>query len=92
MDKNGLVLLVGTITFLLIIWNLLISVRMTEELKKRGIKANIAHRRGLIFKFLSIYREVTIKEDGKTGPLYNQFILSFSLFSVSLIIGIILSA
>jgi len=91
MSTNDLVILLGTITFFLILWNLLISVRIVNELKKRHIKARIAHRRGLIFKYVRQYKDITLAEDGSIGPLYRPFILSFILFSIGLLTGIIIS-
>lgn len=92
MVLNDVVILSGVATFILIIWNMIISIRITEELKKRNILAKIAHKRGQIFKYLIVYKDITTKETGKPGPLYNQFIVSFSLFLLSLFTGIIMSA
>lgn len=92
MTRNELVILMGLITFALILWNLFISIKIVEELKKRGMQVKIAHRRGAIFKHLKTYRDITTEETGKPGPLYNRFIWSFVLFSFCLLVGIIMSA
>lgn len=85
-------ILIGIITFALIIWNLSISIQITRELRSRGIQARIAHRRGLIFNYLKIYKELTKEEEGQPGVLYRQFVISFTLFAIFLATGIILSA
>lgn len=92
MMKQNILLVIGLITFLLILWNLFISIRITAYLNKKGIPARIAHRRGYIFRYLNVYRQLTIEESGKTGSLYRWFIISFTLFSMTLLSGIIISA
>lgn len=92
MTKNDLLILIGLITFALILWNLRISMQIADELTKRGIRVRIAHQRGRIFKYLKMYREITAGEAGRPGPLYFRFILSFVLFMTSLFAGIVLSA
>ncbi len=92
MINNNVILTIGVISFLFIILNLVVSIRITRELKKRGIDAFIAHRRGLIFKYLKIYKDITVSESGKPGPLYFQFLATFLLYIVILFIGILLVA
>ncbi len=89
---NDLLIVLGIIIFALIIWNLSISIKISNELKKRNIKANIAYRRGLIFKYLKLYKEITVEETGKAGQLYFWFLISFYSYFTLLIIAIILSA
>ena len=92
MRNNELVILIGILTAILIIINLIISIRISHELKRKNIDAEIAHRRGIIFKYLKIYKQNNIEENGKPGLLYYLFIISFSLFMTSLLTGIILSS
>jgi hypothetical protein len=47
------------------------GVRMANELRARGIRANPVLVRWMIFKYMAEYRRVTLKETGKVGPLYN---------------------
>jgi len=46
------------------------GIRMANELRARGIPANPALVRWMIFKYMAEYRRVTLKETGKVGPLY----------------------
>jgi hypothetical protein len=46
------------------------GVRMANDLRARGIPANPALVRWMIFKYMAEYRRVTLKETGKVGPLY----------------------
>jgi hypothetical protein len=48
------------------------SVRIANDLRARGISANPALVRWMIFKYMAEYRRVTLKETGQVGPLYHQ--------------------
>jgi hypothetical protein len=88
------VIIVGIITLLLIWWNLSVSIKIVEYLKSKGEKvslfSNVIFVKGRIFKYLPLYKKVTTEKDGKIGPLYNTFYLSFILSLVFLGIGIVL--
>jgi hypothetical protein len=92
MSKNEIVILLGILTAILIILNLIVSIIISQVLKKHQISAKIAHGRGAIFKYLKIYKEITVKDSGKPGSLYFLFIISFIMFLSSLFVGIIISS
>ena len=92
MSKHEMTILIGIITALLIIFNLIISIKISLELKKRSIDARLAHRRGIIFKYLKIYKRYKIEENGNPGLLYYLFMITFILFMSFLFLGIILSS
>ena len=48
------------------------GVRIANDLRARGLSANPALVRWMIFKYLAEYRRVTLKESGQVGPLYNE--------------------
>ena len=92
MNKNELLILIGISTAVLIIINLLISIKISQILKKKGVDARIANRRGIIFKYLWIYISYKLKEGGKPGVVYYSFIISFILFVSLLIAGVLISS
>jgi hypothetical protein len=92
MVHNEVVILLGIITAGLIIINLWISIQISQELKRHHIQANIAHRRGVIFKYLKIYKSITTEKKGRPGSLYYLFLLTFALFMIFLLSGILLSS
>ena len=47
------------------------GVRMANELRARGIPANPALVRWMIFKYMAEYRRVTLKDTGRIGSLYH---------------------
>ncbi len=55
------------------------GVRIANELRARGVQANPLLVRWMIFRYLSVYRRVTLEETGQVGPLYHACsIASFS--------------
>ena len=48
------------------------GVRIANDLRARGISANPALVRWMIFKYMAEYRRITLKETGRIGPLYHQ--------------------
>ena len=47
------------------------GVKMANELRARGVPANPALVRWMIFRYMAEYRRVTLKETGRVGPLYH---------------------
>jgi hypothetical protein len=91
---NTSVIIVGVITLLLIWLNLWVSIKIIDYLKSKGEDVSLFNGgffvRGKIFKYLPLYKKVTLEIDGKVGPLYNTFYLTFILFMFSLGVGIIM--
>lgn len=91
---NTPVIIIGIITLLLIWWNLSVSIKIVEYLKNKKEKVSLFNNmifvKGKIFKYLPLYKKVTIKEEGKVGPLYNTFYLTFILSMFFLGIGILM--
>lgn len=92
MHINDLTILIGVITLGFILWNLWVSIRIVKYLNENNVKAKIAHQRGKIFSFLSIYKKLTVEQNGKVGSLYRLFFISFILFTLFLLTGITLVA
>ena len=90
MDRNSIIIAIGILALVFLIWNFTISVRIMNYLKAHGEKVNPATMHFKIFDNARKYRQVTLKETGKVGPLYNPFITSFVIFAIILMSGIIL--
>ena len=63
---------------------------ITAFLSKRGTKINYFLIRIYIYKYINQYRKITMEENGKVGPLFYSFIVSFILALVFAIVGIVL--
>ena len=48
-----------------------IGVRIANELRARGYRANPLFVKWMIFRYMAVYRRVTLEETGEIGPLYH---------------------
>ena len=47
-------------------------VRIANDLRARGVSANPALVRWMVFKYMADYKRITVSETGKVGLLYQQ--------------------
>jgi hypothetical protein len=66
------------------------SIMIVHELSKRGVKINFILLRLYLIKYIHQYKQITLKETGKIGPLYYPCIASVGLALVLAILGLIL--
>ena len=92
MGKDSLVIIIGFIALILLICNFIISARIMNYLKKHGEKVNPATMHFKIFDNANKYKRITQSETSKVGNLYSTFIISFILFAIVLLSGIVLVA
>jgi hypothetical protein len=71
--------------------NVVTTILIMVELEKRRIKTNILLARLLIFRYLRQYREATLEESGRAGPLYYLWITSIQLAAVFVLIAVLTS-
>lgn len=92
MDKNTLTLAFGFFALIFLIWNFTISARIMDYLKKHGEKVNLATMHFKIFDNAAKYKNLTIAELGEVGKHYYPFLVTFVIFAIFLLVGIILVA
>ena len=73
-----------------VLCGVLFSIMITSFVSKRGTKINYLLIRIYIYKYVNQYRKITIEENGKVGPLFYPFIVSFILALIFAIVGAIL--
>jgi hypothetical protein len=66
------------------------SIMIASFLSKRGVRINYLFIRLFIFRYVRQYRQITMEETGKPGPLFYWFITSWNLALVFAIVGIVL--
>ena len=66
------------------------SVMIVHELSKRGVKINFILLRLYVIKYIHEYKQLTLKETGKIGPLYYPCIISVNLALALAIVGLVL--
>ena len=91
---NTLAIILGVIALFLIWWNLWISIKIVKYLKSKGSDASLfshgIYVKGKIFRYLPLYRKLSIENTGKVGQLYSLFYVSFISMLIVLIFGIAL--
>lgn len=53
------------------------SIMIVREVSQRGIKINYVLLRLYIIKYIDQYKQLTLKETGKVGPLYYPCVVSY---------------
>jgi hypothetical protein len=66
------------------------GVGIANQLRARGLRASPLLIRFMIFRYLAMYRRVTVEESGEVGPLYRPCAASGSL-AILLMFGMIVT-
>ena len=74
------------IGLLAVMWYVTTTILIYDALRKRNIKVSFLFLRILIPKYASQYKEITLKETGKVGPLFYHWIISINIALVSAIL------
>ena len=65
------------------------GIRIANELRARGLQANPLMVRWMIFRYLSMYKRVTLEETGEVGPLYGACSTASALAAAFAVAGIL---
>ena len=65
------------------------GIRIANDLRARGLQANPLFVRWMIFRYLSMYKRVTLEETRKVGPLYQRCSIASSFTAVFAVAGIL---
>jgi len=65
------------------------GIRIANELRARGIQANPLMVRWMIFRYLSVYKRVTLEETGEVRPLYHYCSIASASAAVFPVAGIL---
>jgi hypothetical protein len=63
---------------------------IVHQLSKRGVKINFFLLKLLIIKYIHQYKQITLEESGKVGPLYYPCIVSINMALVLVLVYFIL--
>jgi len=74
------------------LWGVVDAILMAVALDRRGIPVNMLLFRLYFFRYLSQYKEATLSETGRVGPLYYSYIAAMNVALVCAAIGLILRA
>ena len=87
MNPATLLIAIGLIG---IIWYVVSTIRIYAYLSDRGINLNFLFLNILILKYASQYKELTLKETGRIGPLYYHWIIPINIALVCAIILLVI--
>ena len=87
--------LLALLAILCALGSVVAAVRIANALRARGLRANPALVRWMVFSYMAQYKRITLSESGKVGPLYSQcatISALAALFAVAAILVKILSS
>jgi len=82
-------ILFAAIAGVALIWYVVSSIMIYNELKKRNIRVNFIFIRFMIIPYANKYKELTMKETGKVGSLFYHWVISINVTLVFAIAAII---
>jgi len=68
----------------------ILSMMMLHELNKRGVKINVLFIRLLTLKYIHQYKQITLEETGKVGPLFYPCVISINIAFILSVVAFIL--
>ncbi len=87
---GGLSTVFLALAILCVLVGVVLMMAMTSAVQARGQKINWLFSRLFVLKYISDYRHFTIKEAGRSGPLFYPFIISMNLALVFTVLGLVL--
>ena len=66
------------------------GIRIANDLRSRGLQANPLFTRWMIFRYLAVYRRVTLEETGQVGWLYHACSTAAALAAVLALAAILM--
>ncbi len=72
-----------------LIWYVVSSIMIYNELKKRNVRVNFIFIRFMIIPYANRYKEITKKETGKVGSLFYHWLISINVTLVFAAVAII---
>lgn len=88
MSLRSALLTIGVLTTLA---HVVIMILIMAALDRRGQKTNPLLARIYVFKYVRAYKEATIKETGRPGPLYGLWIYTILGALVAVVASILVS-
>ena len=86
----NITILFAVIAGIALIWYVVSSIMIYNELKKRNVKVNFLIIRFMIIPYANKYKEITKNETGKVGSLFYHWIISINVVLVFAVATIIL--
>jgi len=75
----NITIFIVVIAVIALIWYVVSSIMIYNELKKRNVRVNFIFIRFMIIPYANKYREITKKESGKVGSLFYHWVISINV-------------
>jgi len=75
----NITIFIVVIAVIALIWYVVSSIMIYNELKKRNVRVNFIFIRFMIIPYANKYREITKKETGKVGSLFYHWVISINV-------------
>jgi hypothetical protein len=72
-----------------VIWNVITSLRIYDDLRRRKIRVSFLWLRLLAPKYAHQYKRITTQENGRPGPLFYHWIISINLALVFAVVAVL---
>lgn len=72
------------------LWGIVSLIVMASYLSSRGIKISIIFFKVLALRYIHQYREITRRENGRSGPRFYSYIVAMNLALVFAVAGMLL--
>lgn len=86
----GLNIVFLVLAILCAVTGVVLMIAMTSAVQARGYKINWVLLRLFVLKYIIEYRNITIKESGRPGPLFYPFVISMNLALLFAVAGLLL--
>ncbi len=72
-----------------VIWNVITTLRIYDDLRRRKIRVSFLWLRLLAPKYAHQYKRITTQENGRPGPLFYHWIISINLALVFAVVAVL---
>ncbi len=86
---NIAAVLVG-ILVLAVAWYVVTTIRIYEALRKRNVSVSFLFLRILVLDYVAQYKQMTLQETGRVGPLFYHWLISINVALAAAILVLLL--
>jgi len=79
-------ILIG-ITLVAAAWGVVTTIMIAKYLSGKGVGVDFIFLRLFMLKYIWQYKEMTVQETGKVGPLFYSYIISMNMALVAVIVA-----
>jgi hypothetical protein len=74
------------------LWGVVSLILIAAALDRRGVPVNVLFLGPLTFRYVRQYRQLTLKETSRVGPLFYSFVIAINVALVAAVAGLAINA